>query len=68
MTTHLNPRKYWPYAFTFVLALHVAAVLALALAIATGYGEMRIVLAFVITVVASAAWSRLLWQTRTENA
>jgi hypothetical protein len=68
MTTPFTPRKYWPYAFTFVLALHVAAVLALAIAIATGHGEMRFVLAFGITVVASAAWSRLLWQTRTEYA
>jgi hypothetical protein len=67
MTTPFTPRKYWPYAFAFVLALHVAAVLALAGAIMTGYG-IRFVLAFGITVVASAAWSRLLWQTRTEYA
>jgi hypothetical protein len=67
MTTPLTPRRFWPYAFAFVLSLHVTAVLALACAIATDYG-IRVVLAFGITVVASAAWSRLLWQARTEHA
>jgi hypothetical protein len=48
------------------VAVHVVTVIAFVSTIATGYG-MRVLLALGITVVASIAWTALLWRARTEQ-